>query len=135
MSKINQDKFIINLKYMMEKEPTFENKENFEQRLVRLLKEMKQKEVEDPEVMKLLHDWTCEQEKRVEQSTGDNYNIAQIQFNLKRARLYFEAGYTDEAFENFEAARMQAWNEQRDKLFQEIMQEMDRIEESMENQK
>lgn len=111
----------------MEKEPTFENEESPEQQLVWLLKE---KGVEDPEARKFLDNWTREQEKLVEQS--DDYHLEQIQFNLRRARLYFEAGYVDEAFENFEAARTYAWNEQRDELYQAIMKEIDEIENSIE---
>lgn len=91
---------------------------------------LKEKGAEDPEVRKSLDIWTREQEKQVKQS-GD-YHLEQIQFNLRRARLYFEAGYIGEAFENFEAARMQAYNEQRDELYQAIIEEMDRIEDSLE---
>lgn len=127
--KLNQGKFIINARYMMEKGPTFENEESPEQQLVRLLKE---KGAEDPETREFLDIWTREQEKQVEQSTGEEYRIAQIQFNLKRARLYFEGGYVQEAFENFEAARMQAWNEQRNELCQKIMKEMDELMENIE---
>lgn len=47
----------------MEKEPSFENKESTEERLMRLLKE---KGVEDPEAKSLLDTWTREQEKQVE---------------------------------------------------------------------
>lgn len=114
----------------MEQEPTFENKESSEQQLIRLLKE---KGAKNPEVRNLLDSWTHEQEKQVEQS--DDYHLEQIQFNLRRARLYFEAGYVEEAFENFEAARTYAWNERRDELYQAIMKEMDEIENSMENPK
>ena len=103
--------------------PSFENKESAEQRIVRLLKE---KGAEDPETKSLLNAWTIEQEKQVEQLP--DYHVAQIQFNLRRARLYFDAGYVDEAFENFEAARMQAWNENRKELYQAIMAEMDKLE-------
>lgn len=119
----------------MEKEPTFENEENPEQQLVELLREKGKfifnlnKGVEDPEVRELLDSWTREQEKRVEQS--DDYSLEQIKFNLERACLYFEAGYVDEAFENFEAARMQALYEHRKELYQAIMKEMDEIEDSI----
>ena len=129
LSKINQGKFIINSKYMMEKEQKFETKENPEQQLVRLLKE---KRTEDPETKEFLDSWTREQEQMVEKSTDPE---APIQFNLRRARLYFEAGYVEEAFENFESARMQAWNEQRNELYQAIMKEMDELEDSIEKQK
>ncbi|HLB95572.1 MAG TPA: hypothetical protein VJK26_01560 [Patescibacteria group bacterium] len=110
----------------MEKEPTSENEESPEQQLVRLLKE---KGVEDPEARNLLINWTLEQEKQVEQS--DDYHFEQIQFNLRRARLHFKAGLVDAAFENFEAALTQAWNEERDELYQAIMKEMDEIEDSI----
>lgn len=113
----------------MEEEPTFENKESPEQQLIKLLKE---KGVEDLEAKEFLDNWTREQEKLVEQS--DDYHFEQIQFNLRRARLYFKAGYIDEAFENFEAARTYAWNEQRDELYQAIMKEMDQIENSIKHQ-
>ncbi|KKT01829.1 MAG: hypothetical protein UV80_C0008G0039 [Candidatus Peregrinibacteria bacterium GW2011_GWF2_43_17] len=113
----------------MEKEQKFETKENPEQQLVRLLKE---KRTEDPETKEFLDSWTREQEQMVEKSTDPE---APIQFNLRRARLYFEAGYVEEAFENFESARMQAWNEQRNELYQAIMKEMDELEDSIEKQK
>lgn len=113
---------------MTEKLPTFESKreEQPEQKLIRLLKE---KGIEDPEARSLLISWTIEQERQVEESVDPE---APIQFNLRRGRLYFEAGYIEEAFENFEAARTQAWNERRDKLYQAIMEEMDKIEDSLE---
>lgn len=112
---------------MTEKIPTFENEESPEQQLIRLLKE---KGAGDLETRESLDNWTREQEKRVEQS--DDYHLEQIQFNFRRARLYFEAGYVDEAFENFEAARMQAWNEQREELYQAIIKKMDELEHSIE---
>lgn len=106
----------------MEKISSFENKESVEQRLVSLLKE---KGVEDPETKNLLDMWTRELEERVEK---ENNPVATIELNLKRARLYFKAGYIDESFENFEAARTQAWNEGREELYQMIMAEMDKLE-------
>lgn len=105
--------------------PTFENEGSPEEKLVRLLKE---KGAEDPEARKFLNDWTEEQERRVEQSK--DYD-AKIKFNLTRGRLYFKAGYVDEAFENFEDARIQAWNEQRIELYQAIMREGDEMEKSL----
>ena len=66
--------------------------------------------------------WTTERERQAEASADPE---AFIKFNLRRARLYFEAGYIDEARENFEDAATQAWNEQRGELYQKIMDEMD----------
>ena len=106
--------------------PSFENKESAEQRLIRLLKE---KGAEDPEAKSLLDTWTREQEEQVEKENNPN---GAIELNLRWARLYFEAGYADEAFENFEAARMQAWNENKQELYQAIMAEMDKLESGLE---
>lgn len=53
---------------------------------------------------------------------------ATIEFNRKRARLYIEAGYVQEGLKVLESARMQAWNEQREELYNQIMSEMDEIE-------
>jgi len=114
----------------MEKESKFEFNEKPEQKLARLLKE---KGEENPEARDLLDRWTREQEKQVEQS--DNYPLAQIYFNLRRARLYFEAGYVNDAFENFEAARTQAWNYKNNELYQTIMKEMDELEDFIGKQK
>lgn len=100
--------------------PKFENKESAEQRLVRLLKKGG---IEDPEARELLDSWTQEQEAQVENSPA-----ASIELNFRRARLYFAAGYLDESYENFEAAREQAWNDNNPELYQKIVAEMDEIE-------
>ena len=107
----------------MGKISSFENKESVEQRLIRLLKE---KGVEDPEAKNLLDTWTRQQEEWAEKSNEPA--TAAIEFDLRRARLYFEAGYVDEAFESFEAARMQSWNNNKEELYQKIMAEMDKLE-------
>ncbi len=104
-------------------EPKFESRESAEQKLVRLLKD---KGVHDPEANEFLDKWTREQEMTIEQA--EDYPLEQIQFNLRRARLYFKAGYVDEALEDFEDARTQAWNEQRTELYEAIMKEIDKLE-------
>ena len=104
-------------------EPKFETPETTEQKLLRLLKD---KTLTAPETLTAFNQWLSEQEKLVEQA--DDYVLAQIELNLKRARLYLSAGYIDEALADFEDARCQAWNEQRDELYGEIMREMDGVE-------
>ena len=115
----------------MEREPIFENgnEQISEQKLIQLLEE---KGVEDPEVKKILIKWTKEQEKKVEESDDPE---APIQFNLRRARLYFKAGYYKEAFENFKAALMQAYQERRDELYQKIEEEINEIKDSIKKEK
>ena len=112
--------------YVMEKMPSFENKESTEQQLIRLLKE---RGSEDLVAKSLLDTWTREQERQVEK---ENNSGGAIELNLRRARLYFEAGYVDEALENFEAARMQARNENKQEVYQAIMAEMDKLESDLE---
>ena len=91
------------------------------QLLVKLLRE---KGPEDPEVCAILQLWTRQQEKIVEAA---NTSEAAIQFNLRRARLYFEAGYKDEAWKNFEAAHTQAYQEGMDELMHAIDAEENRL--------
>ena len=103
----------------MDERKTFENPETGEQRLKWLLKE----KPKTSETRKALENWTIDQEQQVE-----NTPIAVIEFNLRRGRLYLAAGYKDEALENFEAAREQAFNERRDELYNAIEEEMYRLE-------
>ena len=106
----------------MERLPTPEKKEVLDQELIDALKS---KGVEDPEVYQLLQRWTEQGEKRVAETNTPEATIA---FNRKRARLYIESGYVQEGLEVLESARMQAWNEQREELFNQIMAEMDEVE-------
>ena len=99
-----------------------ETEEPLEQRLAQLLRERGEK---DPEVRRLLNSWEDEQERLVEASA--DYHLAQIELNLRRGRLYFAAGYKEDARANFESARTQAWNEGREELFRSIMEEMDKL--------
>lgn len=92
-----------------------------EQQLINILKE---KGSENPEAISLLISWTIEQKKQVERSDDPE---APIQLNLRRARLYLKAGYVNNALENFEAAKIQANNEQREELCQAITEEMKEI--------
>ena len=87
-----------------------------------LIDALKSKGVENPEVHQLLQRWTKQGEKQVVNPEDA------IKFNQRRARLYVEAGYVQEGLEVLESARMQAWNEQREELFNQIMTEMDEIE-------
>jgi hypothetical protein len=115
----------------MEKEPKFENenKRISERQLIQLLKE---KGAEDSEVKEILIKWTKEQEKKVKESNDPE---APINFNVQRARLYSEAGYYKEAYENFEAAQTQAYQEGRDELYQEITEEINEIKNILEKDK
>ena len=101
----------------------FEKNETPEQILVRMLRE---KGFDNPESCKLLLEWTMEQEKLAEQS-GD-YIGAQILLNIKRAKIYRDAGNADAAREAFADAAEHAWNEHRDELYGQIIAEMEKVE-------
>ena len=104
---------------MNEKFPSPERKEVSD---IELIDALKSKGVENPETFELLQQWTKQKEEKVR--TPEEA----IELNRKRARLYVEAGYVQEGLDVLESARMQAWNEQRQALFDEIMTEMDEIE-------
>lgn len=97
---------------------TPENKGDDRQELIEALKKGEGKE--------LLNKWLLKEEGKVKESA--NPSLEAINLNLKRARLYYEAGFMEEAFENFEDARRQAHNEGRDDLYNLIMNEMDEKE-------
>jgi len=105
--------------------PHPEQPETEDQKLVRLLR----LGLSNQETSKFLIEWTIAQERAVEAS-GEG-NLAQINFNLKRARLYFEAGYYSEAFENFDDAYKQAWQEGLDELCNQIKIESETLEASL----
>ena len=98
-------------------------------RLINLLRE---RGLEDKETRELLNSWALEQEKWA--GNSKDYPAAQIEVNLRTARLYFSAGYFDEALDNFEWASTQALNEKRDELYKAIMSEMDRLEDGRSNE-
>ena len=83
--------------------------------------------VENPEVHQLLQRWTEQGEKQV-----INPKDA-VKFNQRRARIYIKAGYVREGLEVLESARVQAWNEQRKELYNQIIAEMDEIEDKYSN--
>ncbi|MFA6197788.1 MAG: hypothetical protein WC734_01360 [Patescibacteria group bacterium] len=107
----------------METGSRIDNPESSEQTLVRLIKD---RGVEDPEVRDLLTGWISAQETEVG-SSGD-YAIAQVRLELRRANLFFQAGYADAARESFEAAKLLAANYRRDDLYIAIGEEWDGIE-------
>lgn len=93
--------------------------ENREHRLIQMLKE---RGIEDPETKALLLAWADALEQKAQQSEG---NQAYIQVDIEKGRLYAAAGYMEEAYHSFIAAREMAWNERLDELVAQIEQEMD----------
>jgi len=89
-----------------------------------LIRSLREKGPADSDTKKMLSDWIDAEEKRVENSADP---IAAILLNLRRARLYYDAGFLEEAWENFESARRQAWNENHDELSEKIGKEMDSL--------
>ena len=97
---------------------------NFKKQLIEALRT---KGSEDPETRQLLEKWTKEEEARVYEAYDSGSSEAFIELNRKRARLYLEAGYVEEALANLESAAMQAENERMDDLRNDIMDEIDSV--------
>jgi len=114
---------------MTEQNFTFETREIPDQELIDLLKE---RGAEDPEVRRLLIDWTIKKETAIEKS--EDYCLGQINLNIERGHLYLAAGYIDEAIESLDDAATQAWNEYRDELYQKIIEEIKQIESQLDKQ-
>jgi hypothetical protein len=97
--------------------------EHAEQQLIQKLKE----NPDSPETKADFIKWCEEQESLVNESI-DPDRIAPIQFNIKRGRIFFLAELYEEAFENFDDARQQAYQQNQLKLVTEIESEMDQME-------
>ena len=105
---------------MLKESALFEKREIRDKEIAELLRV---RGIEGNGIKLLLEKWTKQEERKVADTPE-----ASIQFNLRRARVYLAAGYYVAALENFEAARMQAWNENRTELYNHIMIEMNEID-------
>lgn len=86
--------------------PSSKKIESSEETLIKLLKE---RGPQDPEARALLLQWDSIQEAETREMEDP---LGRITLNLRRARLYFKSGYTEEARESFDTAREQAWLDQ-----------------------
>lgn len=101
----------------MENEPRFEPETPEQALAIRL----KKNGVEHAETLEALMQWEDGQRELVDQAP--DRGLAQIELDLKKARLYFDAGYTEAAFDSYEAAHTHAAQTGRDALAAEIKQE------------
>ncbi len=88
-----------------------------------LIRELKAKGSEDPEVKRLVVKWTTREEEKV----TNNFPVA-IEFNRKVARIYLTTGYLEAALDKLRDARDQAWHKHRIDLHKEIVAEINKIE-------
>ena len=79
----------------------------------------------DEETQKELIAWTEKQEAKANET---NTPRANIELNVKRAKLYFAAGLKAEAWDILESVRIQAMNENENTLYVEAMKIMDEID-------
>jgi hypothetical protein len=106
---------------MMERLPQSEFSEN--ERM--LIAKLREKGLDDPETRELLTRWS---DTLWAEANAANTSRANIELNLKSARLYRAAGYHNEAWNSLEAAHLAAHNESaKDLLIQveTVMDEMD----------
>ncbi len=62
-----------------------------------LINGLREKGIENPEVLSALNAWTIEQEEKVE--TAGNTPEARVKLEIDRAKLYAESDYIDEALD------------------------------------
>ena len=82
--------------------------------------------IEDSEVKEKLIEWTIKREEKVE-SAGRTVE-ARVNFEIEKAKLDFEGGYIDEAFETLDAVLYVAEQENRNDLIEIISDEILRME-------
>ena len=82
---------------------------------------------EDPTTKAMLGLWVHATERELNESME---STSRIEMNIRRGRLFFAAGYIDEAFDSLSAAATQADNEGNRKLYDTIMAEMDQMDET-----
>ena len=107
---------------MLNNESLFSKTENLEQNLISLLRD---NGVEDFETKEALNKWLKNKESLIE--SADDIGLAKINFTLECARLYSKAGLRDLALQNFQQARLDAWQEDRNELYKQIISEMDAV--------
>lgn len=111
----------------MEQFPSFEKQETEEERLRRELVDLLKKEggLENPNARDLFIAWSEIREVQIDKAADKV--LAQIEFERERARVYFEAGYMEEAVIAFNDTLNICKGEGRDKLAQEIMEEIEKL--------
>lgn len=103
----------------------------------KLIEALRTKGIEDEETRALLQQLADTEEAEVikvaaETGRSDETSIA---VQRKRAKLYYHAGYMNEALDTLEHARLQARSAKNEDLHDAIMAEMDRIEEKLTEKK
>lgn len=78
-----------------------------------------------PETKEVLLLWTLAREAEVE---AENTSRAAIVFNIRRAKLYEQAGFVSEALENYQDAQYQAEQEGEGELVAECLEGIQRLE-------
>ena len=82
--------------------------QEFSELEVRLIQKLKEKRTEDPEARELLQGWLDDEEAKANRI---NTSRANIELNLRRAKVYYAAGLIDEALENLAAVMEQSSQE------------------------
>src|SRR3990167_9327483 len=80
---------------------------------------------EDPTTKAMLGLWVHANERELNESSE---STSRIEMNIRRGRLFFAAGYIDEAFDSLSSAATQADNEGKRELYDTIMAGMDQME-------
>lgn len=90
-----------------------------------VIETLRSKKLEDPEAKQLYINWLIQEEAVANEVNSSRANIV---VNVERAFVLASVGYTEEALETYEEARLQAHQENETDLYDLIMGEMDRLE-------
>ncbi len=97
----------------------------FSQEELQLIAKLKERGLEDAEAKQELLAWTEAQEAKANET---NTSRANVEMNIKRAKLYRAAGFKAGAWDVLESVRMQAHNEGEADLYEEAMRIMDELD-------
>jgi len=93
---------------------SFEGEKDLRKSAIESLKEKpKFSDLSDPTSKDALIEWNRRKEDLLERLEPEDRILGEIHLELERARLHFDAGNKDEAFENFDSARYKALEEYR----------------------
>ncbi|HAU07734.1 MAG: hypothetical protein UW46_C0004G0025 [Candidatus Yanofskybacteria bacterium GW2011_GWF1_44_227] len=79
----------------------------------------------DPATRTMLDSWVRVTEREFNENPE---SVSRIEMNIRRGRLFFVAGYIDEAYDSLSAAATQADNEGKTELYASIIAEMDEMD-------
>lgn len=109
----------------MEKIPSRENIIINKDKIIEVIKE---KGIEDAEARELFDKWLDNRQAEVEKK---NTSKATLDLNIEIAEIYRDSAMIEAAIDAFHDAASQAWNEGDDELYEKLIDEIEKLEKSI----